>query len=451
MTAERVYRWELGIIATALLGATGVAFRLPAIILAASIPLAYFTVASVNRLPDPPGIAIERTVSRSVARPGERVEVTLTVRNENSIVLTDVRVIDAVPDELAVVDGSPRGGFSLRPDAEAEIEYTVVAVQGDHSFGEPYVRLRTMSGGRRRTMRIRADGSTSFACAIRPSLPLDVGDTFRTGDGATGTAGEGLEFHTLRKYRSGDPVSRIDWRQYAKTGDLVTVEFDERRTTTVMVALDLRESMRFTPRAGHPDAIELSVYAGYALFEAFVTSGHRAGVAGVGIDAQRLGSDVRRLEGDWAWVDPGTGSETRARVDKLYDTIRDQLLGSDASAPGGTASTASATESAAATDGGERDLKRVIQRLQPGTPVVVVSAVMDDYFVEFVRQLRMAGHDVTVVSPDVTRGEGAGATIEAIERSIRLNRMRNAGAAAVDWDPTEPLRAAIESSGVTFT
>lgn len=447
MTTERIYRWELGLIATALLGATGVVFRLPAVILAASIPLAYFTVAAVNRLPDTAGVVVERELSRSVPRPGERVDVTLTVRNEGSVVLTDVRVVDAVPDELAVIDGSPRGVFSLRPGTEAEVAYTVVAVQGTHSFDEPYVRLRTMSGGRRRTMRVRADGSSSFACAVHPLLPLDVGDTVRTGDATTGTAGEGLEFHTLREYRSGDAITRIDWRRYAKTGDLVTVEFDERRTATVMIVLDLRDETRFTPHAGHPDGIELSAYAGYALFEEFVTSGHRTGLTGVGIDTQRLGSDVRCLGRDWAWIEPGTGSETRARADRLYATIQDHLLDPDESASG---STASSGGPAAAADGGDLPTKRFVQRLPSRTPVVVVSTVMDDYFVEFTRRLRTGGHDVTVVSPDVTDGEGTGATIEAVERSIRLNRIRNTGAAAVDWDPSEPLQVAIESSGVTF-
>jgi uncharacterized repeat protein (TIGR01451 family) len=447
MTIERIYRWELSLVAAALLGAIGVVFGQPAVILAASIPLAYFTFESVNRLPDTPEIVVERELSESIPRPGEHIDVTLTVRNENAIVLTDIRVVDAVPDELTVVEGSPRAALSLRPSAEAEIEYTVVATQGSHTFGDPYVRLRTVSGGRRQTMRIQADGVSSFACSLRPSLPLDIGNTFRTGERTTATAGQGLEFHTLREYRSGDAINRIDWRRYAKTGDLTTVEFNEQRTTTVTVVLDLRNEMRRSPHAGHPDGVELTAYAGYALFEELITDGHKVGITGVGVNPKLLDSDIQPLKGEWAWIEPGTGSDTKARVDRLYEALEEYLFQSETSVPGSAAANSSTT--ATATDGGTRVMKRFIQRLVSGTPVVVVSTALDDHFVELTRQLRMADHRVTFISPDITHRNGHGATIEAMQRSFRLNRIRAVGATAVDWDPKEPLQTALESSGAT--
>ena len=446
MTVERIYRWEIGLIAAALLAATGVVFGQQAVVLAAVIPLAYFTFASLNRLPDSPEIRLERELSHSAPRPGERVDVTITVRNESPMVLTDVRLIDAVPDELAVVDGSPRAGLSLRPGADAEVEYTVVATQGAHTFDDTYVRLRTVSGGRRRTMRVRANGADSVSCFIRPVLSLDVGNTLRTGERTTATAGQGLEFHTLREYRSGDAINRIDWRRYAKTGDLTTVEFNEQRTTTVMVVLDLREEMRVSPHAGHPDGVELAAYAGYALFEELASDGHNVGMTGVGVDSQLLGSEIQRLKGGWVWVDPGTGTETKARVDKLYEALQEHLFRSDEAVPGGDAAATSAA-GATATDGGTRVMRRFIQRLSSGTPVVLVSTATDDHFVELARQLRISGHDVTFVSPDVTHGTGSGKTIEAVERALRLDTVRTTGASAVDWDPEEPLRTAIASSG----
>jgi len=443
MTVERIYRWEIGLIAAAFLGATGIVFGLPAVILAASIPLAYVTVASVNRLPDTPEIVVERELSSSVPRPGERVDVTLTVRNEHSIVLTDLRVVDAVPDELTVVEGSPRAALSLRPDAEAEIEYTVVAMQGDHAFGDPYVRLRTVSGGRRRTMRIPAGGTTGFSCLITASLPLTIGNTFRTGEHTTATAGQGLEFHTLREYRSGDAINRIDWRRYAKTGDLTTVEFNEQRTTTVMVVLDVRDEMRIASHAGHPDGVELAAYAGYAISNELITAGHEVGIAGVGVDTQGVSAGVQRLRGGWAWVAPGTGSDAAARVDELYGLFRERVFRSGEPGPGDTAATSS---TAATADGGAAVAKRFIQRLSSGTSVIVISTATDDHLVDLVRRLRMASHDVTFVSPDVTHRTRPGARLQALERSVRLRQIRTTGATAVDWDPAEPLQNALENA-----
>lgn len=447
MTVERIHRWEIGLIAAAFLGATGVILSQPAVIVAAGIPLTYFIFASLNQFPETTEISVERDLSQSVPRPGERITVTLTVRNESSIVLTDIRIIDAVPDELVVVDGSPRAAVSLRPGTETELEYTVVAMQGSYGFGNPYVRLRTVSGGRRQTGRVQVDGTTGFSCFIRPSLPLSVGNTFRTGVHTTATAGEGLEFHTLREYQSGDEISRIDWRQYAKTGDLTTVEFNEQRTTNVMVVLDVRAEMRFAPQPGHPDGVELTAYAGYALFEGLLGAGHKVGLTGVGIESQQLGSEVHRLEGGWAWIDPGTGADTKARVNALYDAL-DHLFDSEELARRNAPESGSAPTATMATDGGTRVMKRFIQRLSATMPVVVVSTAMDDYFVELTRQLRVAGYDVTFISPNVTHNTGSGGTVEGMERALRLKTIRTTGASVVDWDPSEPLQAAFDSSDV---
>jgi hypothetical protein len=79
-------------------------------------------------------------------------------------------------------------------------------------------------------------------------------------------------------------------------------------------------------------------------------------------------------------------------------------------------------------------------------PVVLVSTAMDDHFVELARHLRIAGYDVTFVSANVTHKTGSGGTVEAIERAIRLDRIRAAGGSAADWDPAEPLRTALDSS-----
>jgi hypothetical protein len=95
-------------------------------------------------------------------------------------------------------------------------------------------------------------------------------------------------------------------------------------------------------------------------------------------------------------------------------------------------------------------MKRFIQRLSSGAPVVIVSTAMDDRFVELTRQLRMADHSVTFVSPDVTHRKGHGATIEAMKRSFRLNAIRTTGATVVDWDPEEPFQTALESSGASL-
>jgi uncharacterized protein (DUF58 family) len=53
---------------------------------------------------------------------------------------------------------------------------------------------------------------------------------------------------------------------------------------------------------------------------------------------------------------------------------------------------------------------------------------------------------VTVVSPDATGGPSTGQRLAAVERAVRLSRLRRSGVRVVDWDTDRPLRAAIETA-----
>lgn len=73
-----------------------------------------------------------------------------------------------------------------------------------------------------------------------PDLLLSGGDRFGYQDSARVTIhGHGVDPDGVREYRPGDPLRRIHWRTTARTGNLSVIEFDEMRTSSLCLALDL--------------------------------------------------------------------------------------------------------------------------------------------------------------------------------------------------------------------
>lgn len=428
MTDERVYRWDAGIACTVVLAAVGVTLRNPVVLVAAVVPVTYVVFGAMSSLPDANSLAVERSVSESAPAPGERVVVELTVRNRGASTLTDVRLVDGVPEALTVSDGSPRASLALPPGSDTTVTYELVARRGEHDFDTPVVRVRTLSATRRRTVRIDAEGASTVDCfASVDETPLRDATTLRVGERVTDTPGSGLEFYATREYRPDDPVDRIDWRRFARTGDLTTVQFRERRATRVVLVVDARESARVVPRPGHPDGAELCAYAAGQTFESLREAGNHVGLATIGVDAAAVDAALSG-DADLPWIDAGTGPETRARVDAVLDAACED---------GGRTAVA---------DGGSRLAERIARRLAVDTQVILLTPAVDDAVVPLVRRLRVEGHETTVISPDRTTATTVGGSVEAVRRRLRLHRLRESGAAVVDWDPAEPLWTALSTT-----
>ncbi|MFB6122209.1 MAG: DUF58 domain-containing protein [Haloferacaceae archaeon] len=427
MTVERIYRWDVGLAGAVVLAAIGVAFRDPVLLGAAVVPVTYVVFGAVSPLPDDPPLVVERSVSDSSPVPGERASVELTVRNVGEATLTDVRVVDGVPDQLTVVEGSPRASFALRPGAEATVEYELVARRGNHDFTPPVVRMRTLSATRRRTDRIEAGGDTAVDClASVDETPLRDATTLRAGELATDTPGSGLEFYATREYRADDPINRIDWRRFARTGDLTTVQFREQRAARVVLVVDARESARVAPGPGHPDGTELCAYAARRLFDSLREEGHHVGLSAPGVDVNEVDA-VLAGDADLPWVDAGADVETSTRVDAVLDAACEN------------------DDRTAVADGGVRLAERIARRLPRNAQVVLLTPAADDEVVPLIRRLRAEGHEATVVSPDRTDATTPGGSLEAVRRRLRLNRLRESDVAVVDWNPVEPLWTALST------
>jgi uncharacterized repeat protein (TIGR01451 family) len=390
----------------------GALFKVPGLILVTGLLLG---VAGYTRVltPPEPELDVERSFDTEHPAPGETVAVTVTVRNDGDSIITDLRLVDDVPDRLAVESESPRHATALRPGESDTFEYDVLAVYGTHEFGRLHVATRDASGHRERRETVTTPSKT-LDCepgVLQGEVPLHPASSGITGRVRSETAGSGQEFRSVREYRRGDPLRRVDWNRLARTGKLASLQFTEEQAATVVLVVDAREPAFKSPAPGSLSALDRSLAGVSQLFTTLDGDGDRVGLASIGAD--------------WLWIEPGSGPEHRS---KIRNTLQNEPAFERRDSRGSFVARAYV-----------RELRR---RLPNDAQLVVFTPLLDDTASAVIQRLSGYGHDVTVFSSDVTRTETVGSTVARLKRNIRLANLRRKGLPVVDWSADEPLESA---------
>lgn len=408
-SVRRTRRWR-GIVAVALAAAAlGLVFKRPFVLLLSVVGVAF---AAYPQVPSPPQVTLglERVLDDEDPDHGDEVEVTVRLHNEGTRTLTDLRVVDGVPPMLAVSDGTPRHATALPPGADTSFSYTVTAEHGSHSFEPATVIARDLAGATE--VETTVPSETTIECVEDvPEIPLRRQTSAFVGQLVTDEGGSGVEFHRTREYHPGDALARIDWRRYAKTGELGTVEFREERGATVVLCVDSREPAYRTPREGDPHGVAYARAAAEQLLVALADTPYSVGIATLGDREQ-------------CWLDPGSGS---AHVDRAR-----RLLGTHPAL-------SSYPPDRTGPDHWDEQLTALRRRLAPDTQVYLLSPLSDEFAADAAITVEASGHAVTVLSPDVTNGETVGGRLARTERHNRIHSLRESGVRAVDWTPTDSL------------
>lgn len=352
----------------------------------------------------PVEVTLERTLSEPSPARDDEVTVTVTVENVGETALPDLRLVDGVPPGLAVSKGTARFGTALRPGKRATYSYDVTAVRGSHDWEPMTAIVRDIAGSTERVATV--ESQTTLQCfpdlAATGGLPLRGLTTPYSGQVATDVGGPGIEFHSTRRYRHGDPTSRIDWNRYARTGELSTLNFREERAATVVLLVDTREVSYVSADEDEANAVERSADAAGQAFSTLLSTGDRVGLANYGPES--------------CWLPPSTGEDHRARAR--------QLLGSH---PAFSVSPSRESFYPSVS------LKRLRRRLPVDAQLVVFTPLVDDYMVSVLKRLDAFGHKVTVVSPDPTAADSPGHRLARVERAARLRTLRGSGLRVLDW------------------
>jgi uncharacterized repeat protein (TIGR01451 family) len=407
-------RWALvGALTLSVVG-IGVLLRAPALVLAA-VPGAGLVAYRYLGSAPTPALVVEREIDETDPHPGEEVTVTVTVTNAGDGMVFDLRLLDGVPPGLRVVDGSPRHGTTLQPGAKTRFAYVLEADRGEHRFESSLVVTRDPSGGIERTATADAEGEQFLRCEPRPTQELSVPVRTQTsrdvGRVVTDSGGSGLEFHSVREYRSGDPLKRIDWNRAARGGGMATLQFREEHAATVVLLIDARDEAFVAPGREAPSALERSLGAAAEVFHSRLDSDDRVGLAA--------------LAADDCWLAPGAGHGHWPLARRLLTT-----------------------DSAFTERGGGKRfyplvaLRRLRKKLPKNAQLVLFSPLCDDTAVWMARRLHAYGYPMTVVSSDPTTTVSPGRTTAHMERQLRLSRLRQADVRVIDWDHDEPLEAA---------
>jgi uncharacterized protein (DUF58 family) len=232
----------------------------------------------------------------------------------------------------------------------------------------------------------------------------------RLGEHPVRVPGEGLEFSGVRDYVPGDRQRSINWPASTRRGRLQVNTFAAERSQDVVLLADA------TSDVGEPgrSALDLALRGTGAAARAYLEARDRVGV-------------ITYQWGGASWLAPGLG---RRQVYRIIDS----MLSADT---GGWTSGASF-----------RRLPRAA--LPPGALVVVFSPLLDQRFVETLRDMRERGFAMLVV--DVLNAEppsrpgslmrGADRMARRIWRmeqeAIRFS-LRELGVPVVHWDGVESL------------
>ncbi|WP_256296946.1 DUF58 domain-containing protein [Haloarchaeobius salinus] len=396
-TATDRWRWLVPV--ALVLAPVGVVSSNPAVVLCAvvCVGVAAFARASPGPLPT---LACER---RFEERDDGTVAVSLRVANDGDAPLSDVRVVDGVPADCTVVDGTPELACSLPAGGSRTLRYRVELPESTRRFEKPFVVLADRAG--RVELDSRVDAGADRLGSSRP-LPDAEPVALRPPRGGppgplTSTeSGEGLAFHSVREYRRGDPLARVDWSRLARTGDLSTVTFRAERAPTVVLVVDARSDAYVARAADATPARDHAVDAARTLV---------TGLADAQVGLAVLGSGV-------SWTPPGSGRSHRAKLRRELDT--DPALVAPPEDP-------------------DPDLGSVASTLRTRAPadaqVCLLTPLCDDEVATLARRLDAGGTPVSVVSPDPTTTDGPGNQLAHLERVARVRELRRAGIPVLDW------------------
>jgi uncharacterized protein (DUF58 family) len=130
----------------------------------------------------------------------------------------------------------------------------------------------------------RATGSGRLLAATVPRLILEarrVAATVIHGLHGRRRAGPGENFWQYRRFMSGEPAQRVDWRRSARDDHLYVREQEWEASHTVWIWPDRSPSMAFASTLAPDSKLDRALVVSLALAEVLVQGGERVGIPGL--------------------------------------------------------------------------------------------------------------------------------------------------------------------------
>jgi uncharacterized protein (DUF58 family) len=130
----------------------------------------------------------------------------------------------------------------------------------------------------------RASGQARSLAETMPRLILEarrIAATVIHGLHGRKRAGPGENFWQYRRFTSGEPARRVDWRRSARDDTLYVREQEWEAAHTVWIWPDRSPSMTFTSRLAQESKLDRTLVVAFALAEVLVHAGERVGMPGL--------------------------------------------------------------------------------------------------------------------------------------------------------------------------
>jgi uncharacterized protein (DUF58 family) len=177
---------------------------------------------------------------------GEPGEVGLFLFNDQSRAAV-IELFDGIP-QGAVADVLPWSG-EVPPNREIRVFYPVkLMARGEVVFGPVQVRRVSPLGlWSRKTAHLAQETVKvypNYEPVVRFALLAMQHRESPMGIVRRPRAGSSRDFHQLRDYREGDPLSQIDWKATSRRQMLISRDFQEQRDQSIVFLLDTGRRMR---------------------------------------------------------------------------------------------------------------------------------------------------------------------------------------------------------------
>jgi len=346
----------------------------------------------------------------------EDVEVTLTVTNRSPHPIENLQLEDNLPDELKVKSGTNRLMLSLRPGEIAGISYKLSRPKrGTHEVGPTQISFR--DNLQLRSVISRLSNVDQFL--VLPKMEklgtIDLkGRRVGPWPGLVPSRriGIGTDFFEISPYVPGDDLRRVNWKASARSGELVTNEFEGEQVVDILVVLDCSEDVMSD--LFDYDALEFQVEFAASICSQLIMQGNRVGLSIYGA--------VR------TWVDLAFG---KRQLLKMLDSL-------------------AIVKPGAATLPIRYVVESVIASILPARSVVLlISPMISAAVPDMIEDITMKGYTTICFTPstrtdprDLNDAFRIARRIFAAERKLRINKARQLSR-VIEISPTLAIRPSL--------
>jgi len=350
-------------------------------------------------------VEVKRKLPHNRVLEGEVIDVELQLKANERI--PSLRVKDLLPEGLQVVEGSNSRVLSLRKGEESVLKYKVLVKRGVHPFESILLSYEDPFGLFHvdRTENIYQELIGVPRIQEVPTPYSTRGTKITVGPLPSPRVGEGVEFHAVREYQPGDPLKIINWKATARTGRIMTNEYESERKVDVIFIVD-------------------ASYTGVMVFDDLVRA-----AASLMLNALHDGTSFGLLLAGEVplWVRIDYGKRHFFKCIDFLSTAKPDVNNMIA-----------------------YQVEHLIRsRFPPRAQLLYFSPLLTDESRDALKTMSEFGYNVVVISPNPysaiepkRREEELALKLLSIERKVVLQKMASYGL-IVDWDVKKPLKAAI--------